>query len=131
MQPCLGKPEVLVVTTVRLVKALTDQISQPSNHAYGCTWLDVGCAQAMDRCHRIGQQKPVLVFRLATALSVEGKLLRRANSKLALERLVIKKGAFLPGQVCCTCCSVLGCCLLPSIGDRSLQLCSALMHSPV
>ena len=57
--------------------------------------------QAMDRCHRIGQQKPVLVFRLATALSVEGKLLRRANSKLALERLVIKKGAFLPGQVCC------------------------------
>ncbi len=55
--------------------------------------------QAMDRCHRIGQRKPVLVFRLATALSVEGKLLKRANSKLALERLVIKKGAFLPGQV--------------------------------
>ena len=53
----------------------------------------------MDRCHRIGQRKPVLVFRLATALSVEGKLLKRANSKLALERLVIKKGAFLPGQV--------------------------------
>ena len=59
----------------------------------------------MDRCHRIGQQKPVLVFRLATALSVEGKLLRRANSKLALERLVIKKGAFLPGQVCLSSCS--------------------------
>ena len=75
------------------------------------------CAQAMDRCHRIGQLKPVLVFRLATALSVEGKLLRRANSKLALERLVIKKGAFLPGQVCRTCCSVLGCSLLPSIGE--------------
>ena len=54
--------------------------------------------QAMDRCHRIGQQKPVLVFRLATAHSVEGKLLRRARSKLALERLVIKKGAFLPGE---------------------------------
>ena len=51
----------------------------------------------MDRCHRLGQDKPVLVFRLATANSVEGKLLKRANSKLALERLVIKKGAFLPG----------------------------------
>ena len=49
----------------------------------------------MDRCHRIGQQKPVLVIRLATTHSVEGKLLRRANSKLMLERLVIKKGAFI------------------------------------
>lgn len=71
----------------------------------------------MDRCHRIGQLKPVLVFRLATALSVEGKLLRRANSKLALERLVIKKGAFLPGQVCRTCCSMLGCRLMSHIEE--------------
>lgn len=48
----------------------------------------------MDRCHRIGQQKPVLVFRLATANSVEGKMLKRASEKMALERLVIKKGVF-------------------------------------
>lgn len=48
----------------------------------------------MDRCHRIGQSKPVLVFRLATANSVEGKMLKRAADKMALERLVIKKGAF-------------------------------------
>lgn len=48
----------------------------------------------MDRAHRIGQTKPVLVLRLCTSDSVELKLLRRANSKLALERLVIKKGAF-------------------------------------
>lgn len=47
--------------------------------------------QAMDRAHRIGQTKPVLVFRLATAHSVEGRLLQRANSKLMLERLVIKQ----------------------------------------
>jgi len=55
--------------------------------------------QAMDRAHRIGQQKPVLVLRLATAHSVEGRLLKRARSKLALERLVIKKGAFLAQEV--------------------------------
>ena len=48
----------------------------------------------MDRAHRIGQTRPVLVLRLCTAQSVEVKLLKRANSKLALERLVIKKGAF-------------------------------------
>lgn len=47
--------------------------------------------QAMDRCHRIGQTVPVLVFRLVTQHSVEVKMLERANSKLKLERLVVKK----------------------------------------
>ena len=36
----------------------------------------------------------MLVFRLATSHSVEGKMLRRACDKMALERLVIKKGVF-------------------------------------
>lgn len=36
----------------------------------------------------------MLVFRLATANSVEGKMLKRAADKMVLERLVIKKGAF-------------------------------------
>ena len=62
---------------------------------YDSDWNPHQDLQAMDRCHRIGQQKPVLVLRLATAHSVEGKMLRRANSKLMLERLVIKKGAFI------------------------------------
>lgn len=54
--------------------------------------------QAMDRAHRIGQTRPVLVLRLCTANSVEVKLLKRANSKLALTRLVIKSGAFQGGD---------------------------------
>jgi len=62
---------------------------------YDSDWNPHQDLQAMDRCHRIGQQKPVLVLRLATAHSVEGKMLRKANSKLMLERLVIKKGAFI------------------------------------
>ena len=62
---------------------------------YDSDWNPHQDLQAMDRCHRIGQQKPVLVIRMATSHSVEGKLLRRANSKLMLERLVIKKGAFI------------------------------------
>jgi len=56
----------------------------------------VVCEQAMDRAHRIGQTRPVLVFRLATAHSVEGRLLQRANSKLMLERLVIKQVPSFP-----------------------------------
>lgn len=49
----------------------------------------------MDRCHRIGQTRPVLVLRMATAHSVEGKMLARAGSKLKLEKLVIRKGSVL------------------------------------
>eukprot|EP00878_Enallax_costatus_P041488 GHUV01048280.1.p1 GENE.GHUV01048280.1~~GHUV01048280.1.p1 ORF type:complete len:726 (+),score=243.32 GHUV01048280.1:273-2450(+) len=61
---------------------------------YDSDWNPHQDLQAMDRCHRIGQTKPVLVFRLATSNSVEGKMLRRACDKMALERLVIKKGVF-------------------------------------
>lgn len=83
--------------------------------------------QAMDRCHRIGQTKPVHVYRLATAQSIEasdlhitllrfipitkaqllfvgrknwnclscqGRILKRAFSKLKLEHVVIGKGQF-------------------------------------
>lgn len=66
---------------------------------YDSDWNPHQDLQAMDRCHRIGQHKPVLVLRLATAHSVEGKMLRRANSKLMLERLIIKQGAFLDVDV--------------------------------
>lgn len=79
----------------------------------------------MDRCHRIGQTKPVHVYRLATAQSIEvacsrilsfwsvhihdtihqysitfeelsqqGRILKRAFSKLKLEHVVIEKGQF-------------------------------------
>eukprot|EP00892_Ulva_mutabilis_P009570 jgi/Ulvmu1/6986/UM033_0044.1 len=61
---------------------------------YDSDWNPHQDMQAMDRVHRIGQKKPVLVLRLCTSNSVEIKLLKRATSKLALERLVIKKGAF-------------------------------------
>lgn len=36
----------------------------------------------------------MLVFRLATAHSFEGRMLKRAADKMALERLVMKKGEF-------------------------------------
>merc|ERR1712060_429338 len=61
---------------------------------YDSDWNPHQDLQAMDRCHRIGQTKPVHVYRLATANSVEGKMLKRANSKLMLEKLVITSGGF-------------------------------------
>ena len=50
--------------------------------------------QAMDRAHRIGQTRPVIVYRLATRGTVEEVLLTKAESKRKLEKLVIQKGKF-------------------------------------
>ena len=50
--------------------------------------------QAQDRAHRIGQTKPVIVYRLASANSVESKILERASSKRKLEKVVIHKSKF-------------------------------------
>ncbi|KAJ4965527.1 hypothetical protein NE237_017376 [Protea cynaroides] len=61
---------------------------------YDSDWNPQMDLQAMDRCHRIGQTKPVHVYRLATAQSVEGRMLKRAFNKLKLEHVVIGKGQF-------------------------------------
>lgn len=50
--------------------------------------------QAQDRCHRIGQTRPVVIYRLATKGTVEEELLLSADAKRRLEKLVIKKGGF-------------------------------------
>ncbi|KAF9433931.1 hypothetical protein BGZ76_008803 [Entomortierella beljakovae] len=50
--------------------------------------------QAQDRVHRIGQTKPVVIYRLVTANTIEGKIIERAGSKRKLEKLVIHKGKF-------------------------------------
>jgi ATP-dependent DNA helicase len=50
--------------------------------------------QAQDRAHRIGQTRPVIVYRLATRGTVETSLLAKADGKRRLEKLVIRKGRF-------------------------------------
>lgn len=50
--------------------------------------------QAQDRCHRIGQTRPVVVYRLATKGTVEESLLMSADAKRRLEKLVIRKGTY-------------------------------------
>ncbi|KXL41472.1 hypothetical protein M433DRAFT_157407 [Acidomyces richmondensis BFW] len=53
--------------------------------------------QAQDRAHRIGQTRPVIVYRFATKATVEEMLLEKADSKRRLEKLVIQKGRFRRG----------------------------------
>ena len=66
---------------------------------YDSDWNPHQDMQAMDRCHRIGQTRPVHVYRLCTSHSVEGRMLERANSKLKLMRIVMKKGEFEDKQL--------------------------------
>lgn len=61
---------------------------------YDSDWNPQQDLQAQDRCHRIGQTRPVIVYRLATRDTVEDSLLMSAEAKRRLEKLVIRKGTY-------------------------------------
>ncbi|KAJ1463061.1 SNF2 family N-terminal domain-containing protein [Pelagophyceae sp. CCMP2097] len=51
-------------------------------------------SQAMDRCHRIGQTRPVLVFRFLTSGSVEIAMMEKQIAKKKLERMAVTGGDY-------------------------------------
>ena len=55
-------------------------------------WNPQADLQAMARAHRIGQTKPVSVYRLVSKDTVEEEILERARNKLMLEYLTIQQG---------------------------------------
>uniref|UniRef100_A0A060SXP6 ARAD1A10956p n=1 Tax=Blastobotrys adeninivorans TaxID=409370 RepID=A0A060SXP6_BLAAD len=59
---------------------------------YDSDWNPQADLQAMDRAHRIGQTKQVMVFRFVTENAIEEKVLERAAQKLRLDQLVIQQG---------------------------------------
>ncbi|XP_008072767.1 lymphoid-specific helicase isoform X1 [Carlito syrichta] len=65
---------------------------------YDSDWNPQSDLQAQDRCHRIGQTKPVVVYRLVTANTIDQKIVERAAAKRKLEKLIIHKNHFKGGQ---------------------------------
>ncbi len=59
---------------------------------YDSDWNPQADLQAQDRAHRIGQKKPVQVFRLVTEHSIEEKIVERAQQKLKLDAMVVQQG---------------------------------------
>jgi len=62
---------------------------------YDSDWNPQQDLQAQDRAHRIGQTKPVMVFRLVTENSVEERIIERAEMKLKLDNVVIQQGRLI------------------------------------
>jgi superfamily II DNA/RNA helicase len=61
---------------------------------YDNDWNPTMDAQATDRAHRIGQTRPVSVFRLTTKDTIEERILKRAKQKQNVQTTVYAGGAF-------------------------------------
>jgi superfamily II DNA or RNA helicase len=59
---------------------------------YDADWNPHADAQAASRVHRIGQAKPVMVYRLVTRATVEERMAAAASRKLALARAALAGG---------------------------------------
>ncbi|VDP32085.1 unnamed protein product [Schistosoma mattheei] len=68
---------------------------------YDSDWNPQNDLQAQARCHRIGQQKMVKVYRLITRNTYEREMFDRASLKLGLDRAVLQSmGSKEARQVC-------------------------------
>lgn len=62
-------------------------------------WNPAVEAQAIDRSHRIGQTKPVMVYRLVASDTIEEKVVALAKRKAALFHSVVDDGDLFSGQI--------------------------------
>jgi len=62
-------------------------------------WNPAAEAQAVDRVHRIGQDKHVMVYRLVSANTIEQKVVALQERKRQLFGQVIDGGALSGGQI--------------------------------
>ena len=59
---------------------------------YDSDWNPQNDLQAMDRAHRIGQKKQVIVYRLIAQDTVDERITQRAEIKKRLDSVVIQQG---------------------------------------
>lgn len=61
---------------------------------YDNDWNPAIDKQAQDRCHRIGQNRDVVVYRLVTEFTIEENILATSRVKSKMDDLVLNKGQF-------------------------------------
>lgn len=57
-------------------------------------WNPMADIQAQDRCHRIGQMKPVVVYTLVSKNTIDEEIIKRGEMKTRLEKIILKEGEF-------------------------------------
>ncbi|XP_054016394.1 lymphoid-specific helicase-like [Hylaeus anthracinus] len=58
---------------------------------YDCDWNPQMDIQAMARCHRIGQNRPVVIYKLCVKGTIDESIINRGEKKRFLEKAVISK----------------------------------------
>ncbi|XP_043673998.1 lymphoid-specific helicase-like isoform X4 [Vespula pensylvanica] len=58
---------------------------------YDSDWNPQVDIQAMARCHRIGQTRPVVIYKLCTKRTIDEAIIKRAEAKRLLEKMVMSK----------------------------------------
>lgn len=66
---------------------------------YDSDWNPQVDLQAIDRAHRIGQTRPVTIYRFVTEGTVEEKIVERAAKKLKIDHLIIQRGKPIQNKV--------------------------------
>ena len=70
-------------------------------------WNPAVEAQAADRAHRIGQERPVMVYRLVSQGTVEERILGLQEKKRALFEAALERGVGArrpsPARICSSC----------------------------
>ncbi|KAJ2414380.1 swr1 complex component [Coemansia sp. RSA 2530] len=66
---------------------------------YDSDWNHAMDAQCQDRCHRIGQQREVHIYRLISDRTIEEAIWRKQCQKRWLNQVVIQEGRFDPNSV--------------------------------
>merc|ERR1719464_1397726 len=65
---------------------------------YDSDWNPQQDLQAQDRCHRIGQNRPVVIFRLVAKNTIDESIVQRAQAKRSIEKLVVHQDKFKSGH---------------------------------
>ncbi|CAK62957.1 unnamed protein product (macronuclear) [Paramecium tetraurelia] len=66
---------------------------------YDTDWNPAMDKQAQDRCHRIGQVRPVTIYRLITNSTIEENIFLKSLQKRQLDDFVMQSGMFSPEQI--------------------------------
>ncbi|XP_034175461.1 lymphoid-specific helicase isoform X1 [Osmia lignaria lignaria] len=85
-------PEVFVfLITTRAGGVGLNLVGADTVVIYDSDWNPQMDIQAMARCHRIGQTKPVVIYKLCSKGTIDEAIIHRAGAKRFLEKMVISK----------------------------------------